>query len=304
MSGFSLWQAAELLSRFWHYLAIAALAGRLYISLLAAAGNANQRQALSHNSPVFLFWVVTGALAAATLLFVQTGEINQRGLAGMFDPLMLEILWQSPTGQALQFKLLGFALLLLAWTSWQPWVQISANARLLLYRGLAVLALLALAGSFAFYGHTLSQGVAARLAVSAHVLAVLLWAGSLLPLLQATQTSQTGETVLLLRRFGQLAWTKLGIMLLTGSYLLYQLFDSWNEVLYSSYGRVFVGKLLLVLILLGFAALNKYRLVDRLERGATARELHRSITAEAILVLGILGLTAVLTTVLGPEAMN
>lgn len=303
MSGFSLWQVAELLSRFWHYLSIAALAGLFYIPLLAPAGGVSPEPEFRRSSPAFLFWVMTGALAAAMLLFIQVGAINQRGLAGMFEPVLLDILWQAPTGQALQFKLLGFALFLLAWSSRQ-YLQVSVNASLLLSRGLVGLALLALAASFAFYGHTLSQGLAARLAVSAHVLAVLLWAGSLPPLLQATRTGKLEDTVLLLRRFGQLAWAKVGIMLLTGSYLLYQLFASWNELLYSAYGRVFIGKLLLVFVLLGFAALNKFRLVDQLERGATARQLRRSIIAEAVLVSGILVLTAVLTTVLGPESMN
>jgi putative copper export protein len=74
----------------------------------------------------------------------------------------------------------------------------------------------------------------------------------------------------------------------------------------SSYGRYLVLKLAVVACLVGLAGFNKLRLTPRLKAGdlRALRSLRRSIRAELILGLLILIITAALTTLTGPPALD
>ena len=69
------------------------------------------------------------------------------------------------------------------------------------------------------------------------------------------------------------------------------------------YGWILALKLALFALLLGLAALNKYRLTPALQMGTlrAGGYLRRSIQLEALIVLAILATTAILTTVAAPE---
>ena len=69
------------------------------------------------------------------------------------------------------------------------------------------------------------------------------------------------------------------------------------------YGWILAVKLLLFTLLLGLAALNKYRLTPALQMGTlrAGGHLRRSIRLEAAAVLAILATTATLTTVAAPD---
>ena len=69
-----------------------------------------------------------------------------------------------------------------------------------------------------------------------------------------------------------------------------------------AYGQVLLLKILLVAVLLSLAAANKLRHVPKLKQGdpAAANQLGTSLSVEWNVVLGILVVTAVLTTNLTP----
>jgi putative copper resistance protein D len=88
--------------------------------------------------------------------------------------------------------------------------------------------------------------------------------------------------------------------------MLWELLGSASQLWTSGYGRYLIVKLAVVACLLGLAAFNKLRLTPRLaadELGAL-RSLRRSICAELALGLVILIITAALTTLTGPPALD
>ncbi|MDG1745247.1 MAG: CopD family protein, partial [Planktomarina sp.] len=66
----------------------------------------------------------------------------------------------------------------------------------------------------------------------------------------------------------------------------------------TDYGQALIVKTLLIGLLLGLAAANKLRFVPALRSGdgTGARHLAKSIYAEWVIIIAILGTTAVLTT--------
>ena len=78
----------------------------------------------------------------------------------------------------------------------------------------------------------------------------------------------------------------------------YQLVGSFTALAGTSYGQAMIIKVLLVGLLLGLAAANKLRFIPALRTGdpAAANHLSKSISVEWIVILAVLGMTAVLTT--------
>ena len=79
--------------------------------------------------------------------------------------------------------------------------------------------------------------------------------------------------------------------------LIVTLIDFGAEFWLTDYVRLLTLKLALVAGLVSLAIYNKFRLTPRLHVDGPAR-LRRAITAELVLIAGILGATAVLTSVL------
>ena len=143
-----------------------------------------------------------------------------------------------------------------------------------------------------------------------HVAAVGAWAGGLAWLLASllgreqedpegsvepgtgAQVSR-GEAV---RRFSRLALPTVGVIAVTGVARALDLAGGWHGLLDTSFGRVLDVKTLLFLVVLGLAAVNRYRLVPALS-GAAGKlgAIRRSITGEAALAVLVLLAAALLT---------
>jgi copper transport protein len=170
------------------------------------------------------------------------------------------------------------ALLSLRWRGW--------NARLLSLGAVA-----GLGTAFAVSGHaaTAEPRALASAAVWVHGVSLALWIGALLPLAIAIGKRDTAPATL--RRFSRTIPLAIVALLVSGVALAAIELGTVDALWQSDYGRVLLGKLALVLGLLGLALWNRVRLTPRLMAGdaAAVRTMRASIFAELMLVIAILG---------------
>jgi putative copper resistance protein D len=255
-------------------------------------------------------------LARASLgLVLATGLLDlwrQVGVATDRDPLegfqareVLAVLGQTRYGTVwlIRHALLVLAGLLLAFREPER-DDADWTAYRLQLAGLACLALALAAGS----GHAASaEGrPALSLAVhAAHLLATAAWAGGLpalalllgaagrLPPAAGIAAAAAG-----VRRFSRLGLAAVLLLLGSGGAAAWDQVGSFPALAGTGYGRWLTLKLALLLPLFALAGLNRLVLQPRLARPGAAEVLpraRRAVAAEALLVLGVLGVVAVLS---------
>jgi len=161
-------------------------------------------------------------------------------------------------------------------------------------RALAVIAFAGVGLSLAMTGHaaTASPEVLTRPAVFVHGLAVAFWIGALAPL-AALLSKPTPAVLPLLNRFSRIAIPVVAALALTGLALAVIQLEKPSALVETRYGLVLTVKLALVMLLLGLAALNRYRLTPALAKDqAAAPALKRSILFECGVALGIFAVVA------------
>jgi copper transport protein len=161
----------------------------------------------------------------------------------------------------------------------------------------ATLSAFALAGvglSLAASGHaaTAPPQWLTRPMVFLHGVGVAFWVGALAPL--AGMTLRPAEGLLaVLNRFSRIAVPVVGVLVLAGLTLAVVQLQSFGALVETKYGIILSIKLVLVAVLLGLAALNRFRLTPALAAHALkTRPLLRSIVAEAMVAAAILFVVA------------
>lgn len=102
------------------------------------------------------------------------------------------------------------------------------------------------------------------------------------------------------RRLSRISSIALAGVLASGIYSTLQMLPSVSDLWVSGYGRLLGIKILLVAGMVALGATNHYRWVPRIVADGTAdnsmpaRQLRKTVTLEALLLLGVLGVTAVL----------
>lgn len=298
------WAAANALSKWLIYAGTAAAVGGFAIAFMLRG-----LEPPAGRSRTVLAYVglgcTTGLVAAAGHFLIQVGAFAGSGLLGMIDGDLMALLWQSPVGDALAWRVLGFAGLLalaLVVLRWPQYVAAPAGRGVLAVSYLAGIGLVG--ASFAAVGHSAEHGPAARLLVVVHVLGVMWWVGALPPLWLACRGLPLTVLRTLMLRFGQLAAGVLVVLLACGAALVVAFLDSPSELLTSPYGLALSAKLSLVASMLGLAAMHKWRLVPALIVPAAARRLQVSVGVETALAASVLAVSAVLSTLLGPAGLG
>ncbi|NWG45214.1 MAG: CopD family protein [Alphaproteobacteria bacterium] len=215
-------------------------------------------------------------LAAVTLLAIG-GD-----WAGAVDPYTVQ-LYLETNGISLGMRLAGLALL---------GVWLAQGSRVA-----AVGAAVILSASFAFSGHVVSHDPrpVLQLAIGLHVIAASFWLGSLAPLAAAARQDTPDIAAQLMDAFARRAATGLIVLVLAGGALAGLLSAQWPWLwLGTDWGRGLLVKLSLVGILIGFAALHRFLLTDRLRggRAGAGAVLSGSILAEAIVGIAVIAATA------------
>jgi copper transport protein len=163
-----------------------------------------------------------------------------------------------------------------------------------LARALSLLAMAGVGVSLASSGHasTASPQWLTRPAVFLHGVGVAYWVGALLPLMALAQ-GPVQTLLAVLARFSRAAVPVVGVLVLTGLVLAIIQLESFHALVDTKYGLILSIKVTLVVVLLGFAALNRLRLTPALQSGSrNTRPLLRSIGIECAVIVGILAVVA------------
>ncbi|WP_426615906.1 copper resistance CopC/CopD family protein [Bradyrhizobium sp. McL0616] len=161
-------------------------------------------------------------------------------------------------------------------------------------RALAAIAFAGVGMALAMTGHaaTAPPEVLTRPAIFIHGLGVAFWIGALAPL-TALVSKPTVATLPLLNRFSRIAMPVVAALALTGLTLAIIQLEKLSMLVETSYGLILSIKLVLVLVLLALAALNRFRLTPALASDLKAASaLKRSILLECGAVLGIFAIVA------------
>ncbi len=261
----------------------------LYLGVMTAAGTviATLMFGLDRTRGLAATFAVLG-LVATVLVFMLRGANLTGDVSGMTDPEMLGLLWSTPVGTALLLRLVGFGLLIAGLFMGRvgTWVSVFGG----------VIAI----WSFDHVGHVSGRDTTLLdIALTLHLLAVALWIGVLTPLKRLASSSNTYALAADVgHRFGVVATVAVPVLVIVGGYMGYQLVGSFPALTGTGYGQALIIKVLLVGLLLGLAAANKLRFIPVLRAGdpAAAGHLSKSISVEWLVILAVLGTTAVLTT--------
>ncbi len=261
----------------------------LYLGVMTSAGTvmATLMFRLERTRGLAMTFAVLG-IVAAILAFSLRGANLTGDVSGLTDPEMLKLLWTTPVGTALLLRLVGLGLLIAGLFMGRvgTWVSVLGG----------VIAI----WSFDQVGHVSGlETTLLDLALMLHLLAVALWIGVLTPLKRLASSSSTYALAADVgHRFGVVASATVPVLIIVGGYMGYQLVGSFTALVGTSYGQAMIIKVLLVGLLLGLAAANKLRFIPALRTGdsAVANHLSKSISVEWIVILAVLGMTAVLTT--------
>ncbi|WP_406646051.1 CopD family protein [Aliisedimentitalea scapharcae] len=230
------------------------------------------------------------ALVAAMAGFMLRGAALTGGAGGMIDPEMLGLLWSTPVGDALAYRIAGSLLMLggLFVPHVGMWIALAGG-------GLAL-------WSFTQIGHVPDAGqLGIRLTLFAHLLGVSFWFGVLGPLHHLCRHHDHLERAARLGHlFGQVASVVVPVLFLAGLWMAWRVLGDLSMLITSGYGLTLLIKLALVGVVLAFAAANKLRLVPAMlaAQPKAADRMARSVQIETGVILAILATTATLTSVL------
>lgn len=280
---------------FWVWLGVVAW----YVTLIAGIGLA-VCESRTAARPRGRIWGLSLLAVAAAVAIANVGLLGidalDLPLSGLFQARAWQVAAATSFGLTVALALLALVCAALSW------MALTARIRAALALPAVVLLGLALAAS----GHASTAPPAwlARPAVWLHVVAVTIWVGSLAPLYGALR-SPAGESGLL-RWFSRIIPAALLALVASGAVLIYLQFDALSSLWQTAYGRVLIGKLLLVTVLLALGAHNRYRLTRATLAGnAQARSsLRRVVAVEGVVALAILAVVALWRFTPPPRALD
>ncbi len=277
----------------------------LYLGMVIAVGGIAGEWLLHRYrelSPALKRYTLTGLLLAPLALvahfLIRAGALAEAGFSGMFDPVMMQFMWQSTVGDALVWA--GSGMLLLGVSHYINLRSEDTGPMHWLQLVTAVAGMITLAFSYTLSGHIQSEGMLSAVILTAHVLLISWWMGSLFPLWLATHRLDYAQSHEILDLFGRLALPAVLLVLLAGMVLSYRL-TGWSvDLINSRYGFWLVLKVALVGVILALAAFHKLYLVPALKHEGDARSMKRSLLLEKAVGMAILAVTTVLAVLVGP----
>lgn len=230
------------------------------------------------------------ALLAAVLGFMLRGAALTGGIDGMTDPEMLGLLWATPVGDVLVYRILGAAMVAIGLVMPRIGILISLSGGLLAL------------WSFTQIGHIPElEQTGLRLLLLLHLLGSAFWVGVLGPLRRLSQMPEQLENAANLgHRFGQAATLIVPVLMLAGALMAWLILGDLTALITTGYGLTLLLKVALVGVVLGLAAAHKLRFIPQMRAGDghAADHFARSIKIETLVMLGVLITTATLTSVM------
>lgn len=300
--------------------------GSSAVLLLAGGGGGTHAERWRRILAIALPWLaVASLLAMVGLLAAQAASVTGRAEAAWQWQEWRGVLERTRFGAVWKWRqVLGGVLLALLWAH-RP-LAASLGKRTVDALVLVLAASVACAAAWAGHGAAVEPIGLSTGAVAAHMLAAGLWGGGLPALaLALALASRHADAELrawashLLRRFSVLATACVGVLVLSGLLAGY-LFsgaptewparvDEWRlglttalerfvaPILSTRFGLLLLGKMALFVLVLGLAAIVRWRWMQRLAQDAGAwRGAARAVRAETALVLVVMLLAASLAT--------
>lgn len=247
---------------------------------------------------LFGVWVVRrdagASVIAAALVAGLVSAVTALGLQGLdllnlpFTDIVTPAPWKAAATTSLFPSLIIAIAAMAAATIARRDIPVSAT------RALSALAIVGVGLSLATSGHasTAPPQWLSRPMVFLHGIGVAFWIGALAPLV-AMALTPSGSLLAVLNRFSRMAVPAVGVLVLTGLVLATVQLESFRALIETKYGLILSIKLVLVVVLLGLAALNRFRLTPVLALDpSNVGPLVRSIVAECVVVIAILAVVA------------
>ena len=271
---------------------LSAAGGAIFVLLFSPLLRAEERLRIVR---VTAWLAVAGVIMTALRLPLIAGMLGG-DMPSMMDMSLLQFTLESSEGQSALVRAGGLVVILILALSPSP-VSV-----------VATLGAILVSVSFVLTGHSLSlaRGLIPRALVAIHLLGISYWIGAFYPLRMIAYRSDPPGVALITKRFGDVAVYVVAVLMAAGFALLWIMLESPLAVFQSDYGRALAIKLLFVAGLLGLATVNKYVLTPALLRGdiSALPRLRNSIAVELLLAGLILVLTAGITTVTSPPALE
>jgi putative copper resistance protein D len=261
---------------------------------------------------------IVAVFATAGHYVLQAGRMAG-DLSGVLDGSLQNLAWASSTGGAFSVRELGLLLIIAgmqtssvrltaerffkASTAMSPalWLK-RLSSRGFTIAGVAGAVLVA--ASFTLTGHTSTSSWRWLLVplLLAHLLIVAFWFGSLWPLCLVTLRESRERTARVVTLFSSAAFWLVPLIMIAGVAMTALLLSSVAG-LWQPYGELVIGKFALFAVLMALAAFNKWRFGPALGNGnlLAGRMFRRMVIAEYVLIVVVLGVTAVMTTFFSPE---
>lgn len=212
--------------------------------------------------------------------------------SGILDPMMHTLLLDTNVATAAATRLLG----LFALTAGFFAVGWLGSAAALLGSALLVI-------SFTLIGHSVMHDLrwllVALLAI--HLLVVAFWYGALLPLVIMSRRNESANVSLAIGRFSAIATWTVPLIFLAGLGMSVLLLERW-ENLWTPYAQLLLAKIVGFALLMALAALNKWRFGPAIAAGSRRALIafRRTAMTEWILIMGVLAVTAAMTSLFSP----
>ena len=264
-----------------------------FVALVLPLGFAGQR-ARARVRRVVRVASVTSMVAAVALVpvaSVRAQGLELTDLLSSFDPVVV-----FDTLVLAGLLVLGLGTILAVLSDSPP----TPRARIALLAG-GLVAVVAPAAA----GHTRAYDPEVLLVATdaLHLVAGATWLGGLTGLVLTLRDLAGRERLaaLTLTRFSALAAGLLLAVAATGALLSWRILGGWAPFLETTYGGLLLAKIALVLVVVAVAAWNRWRFLPRVsraagfaDRGRAAGMVHRAVTVEAVLLVGLLGVTGFL----------
>jgi copper transport protein len=228
--------------------------------------------------------LIVGLLGSAASLGLQGLDLLDLPLRALATPAP----WQAAIATSLGPSLL------IAMAAMAAGLVVRQTASGSVARTLSAVALAGVGLSLAASGHaaTAPPQWLTRSLVFLHGVGVAFWAGALMPL-AAMAWRPTEPLLPVLNRFSRVAVAVVAVLVVTGLTLATIQLQSFGALLETRYGIILSIKMVLVAVLLGLAALNRFRFTPALALDPlNTRQLARSILIECLVVVAILAVVA------------
>ena len=296
-SGDRLWEIIGGISRFIMYLAALVAAGVAFF-LAFIHDHAEDRWRIV---PFVRIGSILALLSAIGIVMSQAALLTGKGAGAVTDSNVLRDVLNQNLGWSLALLMIGLAA-----------VHLSTDIpKKVVSQSLAVYGGLAVTVSFAVWGHAteLSPTAISLAADAIHATAAALWLGGLVGLVMVLSV-RTPETVRatagIIGRFSRMAfWSVIALTLAGLTLTITGSGASLNSILTTTWGQLVLAKIGLTLIVVLIAAWNRRTLVPSLtsptentdELAVRWATLLRTIRAEAVLLVAVVALTAIVVNV-------